>query len=125
VVRDSALFDGAWCKHARGQHIAARLAFVEEMWSSLGCEAVTLYRGAAVDGPLPEAVHASFVSSTFSREVAEEHFEGGPTTRTAVLWRQSVPITRLFMTFVETREMNRRFREAEAVLLGDPANRAF
>jgi hypothetical protein len=29
------------------------------------------------------------------------------------------------MTFLETREMNRRFKEAEAVLIGDPANRAF
>jgi hypothetical protein len=29
------------------------------------------------------------------------------------------------MTFLETREMNGRFREAEAVLIGDPANRAF
>jgi hypothetical protein len=29
------------------------------------------------------------------------------------------------MTFLETREMNRRFNEAEAVLIGDPGNRAF
>jgi hypothetical protein len=29
------------------------------------------------------------------------------------------------MTFVETREMNERFHEAEAVLIGDPSNRAF
>jgi hypothetical protein len=29
------------------------------------------------------------------------------------------------MTFLETRAMNDRFREAEAVLIGDPDNRAF
>jgi len=29
------------------------------------------------------------------------------------------------MTFVETRAMNSRFKEAEAVLLTDPGNRAF
>jgi hypothetical protein len=29
------------------------------------------------------------------------------------------------MTFLETREMTRRFFEAEAVLIGDPGNRAF
>ena len=57
--------------------------------------------------------------------MAAAHFEGGPTTRTAVLWRQQVPITRVLMTFFETREMNRRFNEAEAVLIGDPGNRAF
>jgi hypothetical protein len=29
------------------------------------------------------------------------------------------------MTFLETRAMNERFREAEAVLLADPTNAAF
>jgi hypothetical protein len=29
------------------------------------------------------------------------------------------------MTFLETREMNARFQEAEAVLIADPHNRAF
>ncbi len=53
------------------------------------------------------------------------HFEGGPTTETALLWRQRVPVARLLMTFLETREMNRQFREAEAVLIADRANRAF
>ena len=102
-----------------------RLAFSAELWSGRGEDTVTLYRGAAVEGPLPEPARSSFVSATFSREVAAAHFEGGPTTRTAVLWRQQVPITRVLMTFFETREMNRRFNEAEAVLIGDPGNRAF
>jgi hypothetical protein len=57
--------------------------------------------------------------------VATAHFDGGPTTHTAVLWRQAVPITRLLMTFLETRKMNGRFHEAEAVLIADPDNRAF
>jgi hypothetical protein len=29
------------------------------------------------------------------------------------------------MTFIETKEMNERFHEAEAVLLADPSNPAF
>jgi hypothetical protein len=29
------------------------------------------------------------------------------------------------MTFLETSAMNRQFQEAEAVLIGDPANAAF
>jgi hypothetical protein len=65
------------------------------------------------------------VSATLSRDVATAHFDGGPTTQTAVLWRQEVPITRLFMTFLETRGMNARFHEAEAVLIGEPHNHAF
>jgi hypothetical protein len=126
VVRDPDLFDGPWSKPRRAEHLIARMAFTWELWSSVAGErSVTLYRGAAVDGPLPEPSASSFVSATFSREVAAAHFEGGPTTRTAALWRQHMPVSRLLMTFLETREMNRRFKEAEAVLIGDPANRAF
>jgi hypothetical protein len=123
IVRDPSAFEGLLSKERRAEHLITRLAFTQELWSR--DELITLYRGAAVEGPLPEPAWSSFVSATFSREVATAHFEGGPTTRTAVLWRQLVPITRVFMTFLETREMNRRFNEAEAVLIGDSGNRAF
>jgi hypothetical protein len=125
IVRDPGVFEGAGRKERRAEHLVARLAFMYELFSAVGEEAVTLYRGAAVEGELPERSLSSFVSATFSHDVAGAHFEGGSTTRTAVLWRQRVPIARLLMTFLETREMNGRFREAEAVLIGDPANRAF
>jgi hypothetical protein len=125
VVRDPWLFDGAWCKRRRAAHIVSRLAFVGELWWSWGYGPVTLYRGMAVDGALPPPTPTSFASATFSEEVAQAHFQGGPHTRTAALWRQTVPVDRLFMTFVETSAMNRRFLEAEAVLIADPANRAF
>jgi len=125
VVRDPSVFEGPLARERRADHLVARLGFSAELWSGRDEETVTLYRGAAVEGPLPEPAWSSFVSATFSREVAAAHFEGGPTTRTGVLWRQQVPVDRLLMTFLETREMNRRFSEAEAVLIGDPGNRAF
>jgi hypothetical protein len=53
------------------------------------------------------------------------HFEGGPTTNVAVLVRQQVQVSRLFMTFIETQAMNEHYREAEAVLIGEPKNLAF
>jgi hypothetical protein len=125
IVRDPGLFDEPWTRRRRAAHIVARLALIQELWSSWGLGTVTAFRGAAVDGPLPDRPPSSFVSATLSREVAAAHFEGGPSTRTAVLWRQEVAVSRLFMTFLETRELNRRFKEAEAVLIGDPDNRAF
>ena len=125
IVRDPELFDGRWSKAGRARHLVARLAFMQALWDGLGRDGVVLYRGAAVDGPLPERAPQSFVSATLSREVAMAHFEGGPTTQVAVLWRQRVPATRVLMTFLETRAMSDRFREAEAVLVGEPANRLF
>jgi hypothetical protein len=125
IVRDPELFKEPWSKPERANHLLARLAFTQALLSGWGHKTVTLYRGAAVDGSLPPRAPASFVSATFSKALATEHFEGGPSTQTAVLWRQEVPVSRLLMTFLETPAMTGRFNEAEALLLGDPENRAF
>jgi hypothetical protein len=125
VVRDPALFSGTHSTARLADHLIVRLAFIRELWRRLQALEVTLYRAAAVDGPLPALRPSSFVSATFSAEVAEDHFLGGRTTRTAVMWRATLPIERLLMTFLETPALNERYREAEAILIADPANRAF
>ncbi|HUO69916.1 MAG TPA: hypothetical protein VMU39_04000 [Solirubrobacteraceae bacterium] len=120
AVRHPDLFAGLWSRERRAEHLIARLAFSSGLWSMLGIDAVTVYRGAAVDGALRPRDPGSFVSATFSSAVAHAHFSGGPTTRAALLWRGRVPVTRVLMTFLETAAMNRRFREAEAVLIDGP-----
>jgi hypothetical protein len=125
VIRDPDVFAEPCSRARRAEHLVARLAFTQELWASGGRERVTLYRGMATEGPVrPQAV-PPFVSATFSRDVASAHFEGGATTTAAMLWRQEVPISRLVMTFLETREMNRRYNEAEAVLIADATAPAF
>jgi hypothetical protein len=42
-----------------------------------------------------------------------------------MLIRQQVPISRVVMTFLETRAMSERFKEAEAVLIADPGTAGF
>jgi hypothetical protein len=124
-VRDPVLFDGQWNKDRRSDHILYRLAFVRELFSRLGHSSVVLYRGFSCDGQPAVGHSATFVSATFNLDVASSHFEGRDRARTGVLIRQTVPIERLFMTCVETGQMNRQYREAEAVLLCDPANSLF
>ena len=125
VPRDPDLFAGERSRERRAEHLLWRLAFTQGLWRRLVPDGVDLYRAAASDGALHPQRPGSFVSATFSREVADAHFRGGPTTRTAALWRQRAPVDRLLMTFLESPAMNRRFREAEAVLVADPANAAF
>jgi hypothetical protein len=115
-VRDPELFGGSWSKQRRADHVLRRLAFVRELFSRLGLSSVVLYRGWSSRG-VPQSRRHSFVSATFSREVAMSHFNEREPATTGVLLRQSVPILRLFMTFLETAHMNRQFKEAEAVLL--------
>ena len=126
AVRDPRTFQPPLTRDRRAAHIVARLAFVRELWSAWGVDAVTLYRGLAVDGPLPEYVPSVVsVGDVLGRGRGCSSSRADSATRTAALIRQLVPARRLFMTFLETPAMNRRFLEAEAVLIGDPANRAF
>jgi hypothetical protein len=124
IVRDESLFVGDGAKPRRRAHVLLRLAFIAELMHLLGRTDVELFRGIAVAGPLEGPPRArSLVAATFSRAVANAHFE--TSAEVALLARQRVPVGRLLMTFLETREMNEHYREAEAVLLGDPANAVF
>lgn len=125
VVRDPMLFGGTWSRGRRAEHLITRLAFAQELWSGCVCRPLTLYRAAVSDGPFARRRQASFVSCTLSEHVADAHFAGGPTTRVAVKRRQTVDVDRLLMTFLETASFNERFKEAEAVLIGDPSNHTF
>jgi hypothetical protein len=125
VARDPQLFADHWSRARRAEHIIARLSFTQELWSRWSAKPLPLYRGAAFEQVLPDPAPKSFVSATFSRAVAAEHFEGSARARSAILLRQELPLSRLLMTFLETAGLNDRFHEAEAILIGDPENRAF
>ncbi len=125
IIRDPSTFAEPWTKPRREDHLTFRIAATQTLWAALGCGEITLYRGAASDSPFKARPPASLVSATFSEDVARAHYDGGPTTRTAILCRQRVSISRLLITFLETPAMNERYHEAEAVLIGDPDNAAF
>lgn len=119
IVRDETLFDGSWSKERRMEHIIVRLAFLRGLMAELGLETVTLYRGMSTDRSLDPPRRDTFVSATFSREVALSFFDAYGESSTGLLQRLAVPVERLFMTYHETAAMNRQFKEAEAVLLAD------
>ncbi len=118
AVRSATLFDGAWRRERRQEHLLARLGFTQALWARTLQADTAIYRAVSSEGGLASRGRGSFVSATFSPEVALEHFRGGPATRTASLMRQPLPLDRLLMTFLETAGMNARFSEAEAVLIG-------
>lgn len=123
IIRDNTLFNGRWSKSRRAKHIIKRLALTQGLWSLTNLSSVTLYRAYGH----PEAFVArqpSFISTTFSFEVADEIFKA-PTNLVATLLRQEAPLDRLFMTFLETGAMNRQYHEAEAIVLADRDNPIF
>jgi hypothetical protein len=125
IVRDPETFQDNWCRSRRADHLLARLAFMRGLFHSIGRTHVALYRGMAVPGNIEPPRNGTFVSATFSHEVAMSHFTAARPNETAILVRQAVPVDRLFMTYHETAAMNAQFLEAEAVLLWQPGNLAF
>ncbi len=125
IVRDPDLFAGEWSSEKRAQHILSRMAFITALFSHYGYQTVKLYRGISSQSHLRAHANYSFVSTSFNQSVAEAHYQSGNENSTCVLYRQSVPIERLFMTFYETEQMNRQFREAEAILFYECDNLAF
>jgi len=125
AVRDPDLFGGDWSRGGRADHVLWRMAFVRAAVRVAGLNRVTLYRGIAVDGPLAPPRNRTFVSASFSFEVARSMFEPRSPGTNGVLLRQEVPVDRLFMTYLETEAMNSQFLEAEAVLLFEDGNSLF
>jgi hypothetical protein len=125
AIRDPDLFAGEWSRARREDHVLWRLAFLRAVFRTAGLETVTLYRGMAVDGAPRPPRNQTFVSASFSFEVARSLFEPRNPGTNGVLLRQEVPVDRLFMTYLETEAMNRQFLEAEAVLLFEEGNPLF
>lgn len=125
MVRDSGLFDGRWTRERRSAHILNRLSFLRAIFQHIGRTNVTLYRGLVLDDRPAPPRNESFVSASFDFEVAKSCFGFRELHRNGLLTRQVVPIARLFMTYLETAQLNRQFLEAEAVLVYESGNPLF
>ncbi len=125
IARDPETLAGPRAIERRARHILTRLAFVRELLAAVGIESPVLYRAVSSDGPIAARPATPFVHATFSLEVAMSLFGPEWEGRSARIERQPVPATRVFMTYLETAAMNRRFHEAEAVLIADPSNPMF
>ena len=117
VLRNPDALRDAWSRERRRDHILHRLGFTWAMLHAVGRPSPVVYRGTSRTGPLQPARNNTFVSTSFSRAVAQAHFDAEPGPATRLLASRPAPPERVFMTYLETRAMNRQFLEAEAVLL--------
>lgn len=116
AVRDPASLAGGWAEHRRAEHIIARAAFTQALWQRASRPGLMIYRGIGLpDGTALATRATGLVSASFSRAIAESHFDA-PRAGTAALLRRPLPADRLFMSFLETEAMNKHYLEADAVL---------
>ena len=119
AVRSKTLFEGKGERELRRRYLSARLSFMRAMFALLGRREVKLYRGMSSEGAWRAADERFFSSWSFSRDVAESFasFAADDRVTQSYLIMRTTPIHRLFMTFLETRAMNRQYHEAEAVVI--------
>ena len=125
VTRKKDVFDDLWSKQNRGRHILSRFAFLQELFKRLGRERVLLFRGYFLGWRPGIYPPPTFVSTSFCREVSASLAYAEGNKAHPVLRGQATKIDRIFMTYLETAQMNRQYKEAEAVLMYDPQGPAF
>lgn len=107
-----------------GEHIVRRIAWVRALYRELGVDSVLVYRGIHCAGVPTRPINRTFVSTTTAVTVAESLAcfreptnVNKPGLRIGVLMSQAAALERLFMTYMETAQMNSPYRESEVVLL--------
>jgi hypothetical protein len=118
VPRTKDIFSGLGAKESRRRYLLRRLAFVRAYFGLIGMDEVALYRGAGVEGCRVRTA-GSFTSYTFDLRVARSFcdFDRVSKFRHSYLLKTTLPVDRLFMTYLETAAMNESYREAEALAL--------
>ncbi len=118
VTRTKDVFSGMGEKSKRERYLIHRLAFMRAYLRKLSLEELVLYRGASTEKawqPRPKTLR----SYTFSLRVARSFakFDRTSRFRHASLSKDTFPVDRVFMTYLETAAMNRQYAEAEAMIL--------
>ena len=128
ILRDGAVLEGAFNRSGRRQHVIRRLGFVRALYAGLDTFPLLLYRGLHSPGFPQPTRNETFVSATTNLEIAETlscfREPSNPDKegyRVGVLMSQRIALERVFMTYMETLQMNHPYRESEVVLLHDEA----
>ena len=124
-MRDERLFEGTGAKEERARYLVTRLAFVRAFFAELGRDRVLLYRGYYLSERSYPREPQTFRSASFHRGIAESLAGAAGGDSRPVMLAQATRVERIWMSYLETRAMNRQFREAEAVLLYAPDCPAF
>jgi len=117
IPRTSDIFEGIGKKELRKQYIIARTAFLRSLFKMSGLYEIPLFRGMSSSTNLFETP-CTLLSTTFSVKTAQAFasFDQSSLYKSAYLIKFCYPVENLFMTFLETKQFNERYREQEAIV---------
>ncbi len=116
-VRSNSTFEGIGTMEQRKSYLLYRLGFVRAIFTIRGVNEVRLYRGMSTEHHWTNS-DKSLLSMSFSFDVASS-FASLDTDRfkTGYILKMEVDCSHLFMTCLETKELNERYKESEAIIL--------
>jgi hypothetical protein len=121
-IRSEKIYERISSKEKLKSYIQYRIAFIREVFSHFGLHEVVLYRGMSSETGWKTNLEkdSRFWSSwTFSYKVAQDFSEITPNSnhKNSYIIKRSIPVEKLFMTYLETDAMNDQYLEAEAIVL--------
>lgn len=120
VTRTKDVFDGLGDKENRRRYIIHRMAFMRAYFRMKNISEVKLYRGMSTENHWLEKKR-TFLHGSFSLAVGEAFsaFDRESKYKNSYLMMLTIPVEKLFMTYLETEAMNSQYEEAEALVLYD------
>lgn len=102
----------------RRTYLIHRMAFVRAFFSLNQIKEVQLYRGMTTEGEWRDFHDKSLTSWTFNPKVALSFcdLDKQNVYKNGYILKRMIPVEALFMTYLETEEMNQQYLESEAVL---------
>lgn len=121
IPRTKDVFTGDGSKTLRRKYILHRLSFIRAYFELSGISEIVLFRGMSSSKKWKPVRPRSLVSFTFNKKVAESfaNFGKAKDSEHSYLLKRTVPVEKLFMTYLETEAMNRQYKEAEALIFYD------
>jgi hypothetical protein len=118
IPRTKDIFTGVGSKALRRKYILHRLSFIRAYFELLGISEIVLFRGMSSTKEWGPVRQRSLVSFTFNKKVAESFANFGKPKdfKHAYLLKRTIPVEKLFMSYLETEAMNRQYKEAEALI---------
>lgn len=120
IPRKKEMFSGTGTKERRRNYIVARVAFLRSIFKLCDITEVPLFRGMSSEAPF-YATPKTLVSTTFSLNTALDFadMKAESKSRNAYVVKYTCPIENLFMTYLETKQFNERYKEQEAIIFYD------
>lgn len=116
--RTKDIFSGLGSKDFRSNYIITRMAFIKAYFDLLNIHEIVLFRGMSSERPWKE-VPRTFLSCTFNYDVAKDFSDFSKESKyiTSYIIKTTIPVRKLFMTYLETAALNKQYKEAEALIL--------